>query len=368
MADTSPPPHSEDSALRRRNPGGSSSSPSLPGSVPPPLPAAKRGTTVRRVAVLIVALVALYAAFYVFNPTSTRDEPADTAHDALWDSSAGEDGPVRIVGVGDLHGDLPHALKVLRMAGLIDEKGDWAGGRTIFVQTGDIVDRGPDTIELYKMMQRLQEQAPKQGGRPCVRTINKKVIPLLGNHETMNMMEDLRYVTKEDIESFGGMEKRKFAWSREGWLGKYLRELNIVANVNGTVFMHGGMHPKWAAEGIDALNEQARTALLTKSSAELWHVPLFGGSGPLWYRGYALEPESTICDVLDDALEKMEARRMVIGHTPQRDGRVLSRCHGKVFVIDVGISSVYGGHTAALEIVGDRVRALYPKNKVVELG
>lgn len=33
---------------------------------------------------------------------------------------------------------------------------------------------------------------------------------------------------------------------------------------------------------------------------------------------------------------------MVVGHTPQMSGKVLRRCGGKVFVIDVGISRVYG--------------------------
>ena len=54
---------------------------------------------------------------------------------------------------------------------------------------------------------------------------------------------------------------------------------------------------------------------------------------------------------------------MVVGHTPQSSGQVLSRCNGLVYVIDVGISRVYGGHSAALEIVGDRVTGLYPNGK-----
>ncbi|RKO88199.1 Metallo-dependent phosphatase-like protein, partial [Blyttiomyces helicus] len=257
----------------------------------------------------------------------------------------------RIVAVGDLHGDLPHAVRVLMMAGISDDSGNWVGGQTTFVQTGDIVDRGPDTIVLYEMMQRLTSQAAEAGG---------KVVALLGNHEVMNMQDDLRYVTKEDFESFGGREKRKFAWSKEGWLGQYLRTLDIVAIVNETVFMHGGMHPKWAKKGIDWINAEAHRALTTLTPDQLWQFPLFGDDGPLWYRGYAQDAEEVICGVLQKALDHLKVRRMVIGHTPQYDGRILGRCTGKVFVIDVGISSVYGGHAAALEIVGDTVRALYP--------
>jgi hypothetical protein len=47
----------------------------------------------------------------------------------------------RIVAVGDLHGDLPNARKVLTMAGVVDAHGDWSGDIDVFVQTGDIIDR-----------------------------------------------------------------------------------------------------------------------------------------------------------------------------------------------------------------------------------
>lgn len=56
---------------------------------------------------------------------------------------------------------------------------------------------------------------------------------------------------------------------------------------------------------------------------------------------------------------------MVVGHTPQLDGRILSRCKGKFFVIDVGISRVYGGNSASLEIVQDKVYAVYPNRRIL---
>jgi Calcineurin-like phosphoesterase len=47
----------------------------------------------------------------------------------------------RIVAVGDLHGDFPNAQKVMKMAGVVDEQGDWSGNVDWLVQTGDIIDR-----------------------------------------------------------------------------------------------------------------------------------------------------------------------------------------------------------------------------------
>jgi hypothetical protein len=47
----------------------------------------------------------------------------------------------RIVAVGDLHGDIENAQKVLEMAGVVDSDGRWSGDVDVFVQTGDIIDR-----------------------------------------------------------------------------------------------------------------------------------------------------------------------------------------------------------------------------------
>jgi hypothetical protein len=78
----------------------------------------------------------------------------------------------------------------------------------------------------------------------------------------------------------------------------------------------------------------------------------------LWYRGYVKQPEHVICRSLQNALDAIGAKRMIVGHTTQ-DGKILRRCHGRLYVIDVGITKVYGGHCGAIEIVGDTVTGLY---------
>ncbi|MEO2183350.1 MAG: metallophosphoesterase, partial [bacterium] len=91
----------------------------------------------------------------------------------------------RIVAVGDLHGDYDQYIKVLTMNGLVDEQLRWQGGKTHFVQLGDVVDRGPDSIRIIRHLMKLEKQARKKGGRVHV---------LIGNHEVMNIQGDLRYV------------------------------------------------------------------------------------------------------------------------------------------------------------------------------
>ncbi|KAI8615287.1 Metallo-dependent phosphatase-like protein [Chytriomyces sp. MP71] len=256
----------------------------------------------------------------------------------------------RIVAVGDFHGDLPQVRKVLRMAGLVDKNLQWTGGpNTDFVQTGDVVDRGPDTIQLYQLLGRLYNESL---------TSHHGVYPLLGNHEIMNLSGDLRYVTSEDTASFGGASAREHAWSARGWIGAQLRERNsnVTLDLAGNVFVHGGITAEWAQHGVEGLNALVRDAM----HGAQWRNAVFSGEGPFWYRGYAMESERTVCGELRRALKMLKAKRMIIGHTPQYEtGRILSRCNGSVYVIDVGISSAYGANCAALEIMGDTVTALY---------
>ncbi|KAI9345606.1 Metallo-dependent phosphatase-like protein [Obelidium mucronatum] len=259
----------------------------------------------------------------------------------------------RIVAVGDIHGDFPQASRVFQMAQLLDENNQWiAPPSTTFVQVGDVVDRGPDTIKLFQLFQRIHNESKTAIGP------YSEIYPLLGNHEIMNLSGDLRSVSQADYDSFGGRENRAYAFSDKGWIGNLLINTlnNMTIALDGTVFVHGGIKPHWASVGIEGMNQEVRQAMSEKN----WNHPIFARDGPLWYRGFANSTDSTICNELDDALSILKAKRMVIGHTPQlQTGEILSRCNGKVFVIDVGITTRYGANCAALEIVGDTITALY---------
>jgi hypothetical protein len=92
----------------------------------------------------------------------------------------------RIVAIGDLHGDLSATRNALLLAGVIDENDLWVGGTTVVVQTGDQLDRGDDELEILDLLDALTLQAQAAGG--AVHVLN-------GNHELMNVKQDLRYVT-----------------------------------------------------------------------------------------------------------------------------------------------------------------------------
>ncbi len=109
-------------------------------------------------------------------------------------------GVERVIAVGDVHGDYEQLVAVLQSAGVIDREGKWVGGKAHLVQTGDMLDRGPDSRKVMDLLMRLEGEASKTGGRVHV---------LIGNHEAMNIYGDLRYVSAGDYASFTDGDSRK---------------------------------------------------------------------------------------------------------------------------------------------------------------
>src|SRR4029077_1298402 len=112
--------------------------------------------------------------------------------------------PESVVAIGDVHNAFDDFVAILRRTGLINEQNHWAGGKTTFVQVGDLLDRGPKPREVMDLMMALEKEAAQAGGR---------VVSLLGNHEVMNIMGDLRYVIPMNYASFadGNSETRRKA-------------------------------------------------------------------------------------------------------------------------------------------------------------
>ena len=59
------------------------------------------------------------------------------------------------------------------------------------VQTGDLVDRGPESLQVLRRFEGLAEEA---GGA---------VELILGNHELMNVQGDFRYVNRREVMALG---------------------------------------------------------------------------------------------------------------------------------------------------------------------
>lgn len=110
---------------------------------------------------------------FSFNSPSSRSSGTGqgTAKEERSDASC-------VIGFADLHGDLQQAHAVLRASGASNDTHLWAAGACTLVQTGDLVDRGPDSVAVTKLFEDVRVEAAAAGG---------KVVTLLGNHEVMNL-------------------------------------------------------------------------------------------------------------------------------------------------------------------------------------
>eukprot|EP00755_Sulcionema_specki_P028058 Sspe_Gene.89061::Locus_60925_Transcript_1_1_Confidence_1.000_Length_1243::g.89061::m.89061 len=270
--------------------------------------------------------------------------------------------PRRIVAIGDLHGDLQTAYKALLVAGVVSREGKdtetWTGGDALLVQVGDLVDRGPDSVELIQLFERLREKARKAGG---------EVVTLLGNHEHLALTGNADYANPQEIREFkGGALGRKKAYSPLGPLGKLIVERPVVHIAEGTLFVHAGLHAMFASLGIHEINSRVRLSMLRGTSDVL-----LGQDGPVWMRSQLNGARHNECSAVKDALdvlshrENVTLKRMVVGHTIQ-DG-VTSYCNNTLWAIDVGMSRWIAGvekPPEALEIIGDDVTAIPVRTRV----
>lgn len=298
-------------------------------------------------------------------------------------------GVARIVAIGDVHGDFQQFVNVLRQAGVIDGKNAWSGGRTHLVQVGDVLDRGPDSRKVLELLMALESQAPKAGG---------EVHALIGNHEVMNVLGDLRYVSPAEYAAFRtgkskqlqerawkvlsdstrrndavyhaqwlvehplGWVEQRLAFEGNGRYGTWIRGHDAVLRINDWLFLHGGIGPAYVDSSRASLNAGVRKALDPAAPGPKGNIAE-DPEGPLWYRGLATGDESALAPHVGRVLTSFGVHHVVIGHTVT-PGTVWPRFDGKVIAIDVGLSSVYGGPPACLIIEDGTPYTLHRGTKI----
>ena len=272
-----------------------------------------------------------------------------------------QEAPARLIALGDVHGDFDAMWGALTLAEVIDDDGAWIGGETVVVQTGDQLDRGDSERAILDFLEVLADEAWDAGGQLLV---------LHGNHETMNVELDLRYVTDggfadfadlvppedeldAELLSYPAAERGRVAAFRPA--GEYARLLaghNTTVVVGDTAFVHGGILPEHAEVGLEVINDDIQRWMLGDAD-EPDHID---GDGPLWVRDYSDAPGADECDDLEEALAILGLARMVVGHTVQ--DAINSACDEQVWRVDVGMAAAYGGYSQVLEIRGDEVTPL----------
>jgi hypothetical protein len=267
----------------------------------------------------------------------------------------------RLVAIGDVHGDIAALRAALSVAMVIDADDHWTGGTTTVVQVGDQLDRGEDERAILHWLEELAEEAKAVGGA---------VYPMLGNHETMNVELDLRYVTEGGYADFADVawdtadsfyaqypdqEKGRIAAFRPGGPYAQLLARHVIALVVGdTAFVHGGLLPEHADYGLEAINTETRAWMQGTAP----RPSLLGGdNSPVWSRHYSSSPDDADCALLFETLDALDVARMVVAHTVHTEG-ITAACQDLVWRVDVGLASYYGGPTQVLLIEGDTLTVL----------
>jgi hypothetical protein len=204
-------------------------------------------------------------------------------------------GPSRIVAVSDVHGAYDSFVELLKTTGLVDASLAWTGGDAALVIVGDSVDRGAGSRRVLELVMRLESAAAAAGGRAQL---------VLGNHEVMNLVGELGYVSPDDFAAYAAEEsaaERAAAWERfrtahapgvdealaaafaklyppgffgqraafatRGTLGAWLLRQPVLLVLGDTAFVHGGLPAELGARDAASINARYATTLRDYLSA-----------------------------------------------------------------------------------------------------
>jgi len=258
-----------------------------------------------------------------------------------------------IFAVGDVHGDYERLHKLLAAAEIIgpagnSEKVNWVAGRSVLVFLGDMIDKGPRSLEVLLFVRALRDAAVSKGGR---------VIVLMGNHEA------------GFLAGLSGEKGAEFAFELKhaglvpgdvaachGDLGAFLCSLPFAARVRDWFFSHAGdtggrSLERLAADlrhGVDQDGFGTQELLGRNGILEARLSKTAKGTGP-WF-----EEESPNHDgrrVLLRYTAALGVAHLVQGHQPaaivfadgtkRASGEMFQR-YGLIFLADTGMSEGVG--------------------------
>ena len=241
---------------------------------------------------------------------------------------------------------------------------------TVLVQLGDIMDRGPHSLLCLRLLWVVE------------RVIGWRVVSLFGNHEIMMTTPNADYYMhpseKADFEA-STFKSRKQAFAPGGaiWT-KLAEESYLAAKVGNTMFVHAGFDTKWLSKvEWTTLNDYLNRAqpVLETSPGTQASIPLINGEDSLlWTRIFERVSDQELCErFLPVLLRRLDVARIVVGHMPQMQHRMKSKCGGQIVLTDVAMSRWLAGDAGqpALlfirhESTGQSVSSVYLSDNEIE--
>ena len=268
--------------------------------------------------------------------------------------------PHRVVAIGDLHGDLRAFGAIGRACAILDERGNWRGGRAHLVLMGDLVG-GEDSRLLLNALMRLEPEARRAGGRVHVLLGNYDLLPVAGRFDKLTPGERRDY--------------RRGDFRGQGRYAEWLLARPTILKIGRTLYVHAGLD-RWALDTDPAeVNAHVRawiaylqgTGPKPPEETRRW---LDDEDGPMWTRAFRARgrrpKDAPSRKTIRAVLERLGAERIVLGHSPTDDGAiVLEHPHygESVVLIDTRISDAKRGRLGALTIADGVLTPVYARDR-----
>jgi hypothetical protein len=240
--------------------------------------------------------------------------------------------------VSDLHGHYAELGALLVKYGLAASaptdptKIAWTGGNATLVVVGDMIDKGPASLEIVEAVIALQASAPSTGGT---------VLALLGNHEaeflgdpTSSKFTGTDRIDGELAAQSPAIDPTAFA-SGSDPRGAWMRALPCGARVGSWFFSHAGDTGGATIASLDA------TLSAALASSQAWNSSAITGTNSLlesktWYSASVVAKNETALGV----------KHIAFGHDPNAfnsTGQMLapSAYQGALVKLDTGLGAGY---------------------------
>jgi len=313
----------------------------------------------------------------------------------------------RIIAIGDIHGDLDLAIACMEVADLIervyeeDKDGStvtlfykeekvkriykWIGKKTVVVQVGDQVDRcRPFNHECHIPEATINDEASDvtimffyYDLHVAALKADCAVYSLLGNHELLNVLGNMKYVSykgliefpsktadlaKGRIDAFS-LDSKKKVFKDQSSLTEFMgctRQSSMI--VDGYLFVHAGIMERLInytnknkkvvdRESVTTINQLVGRWLLNGNTTDdkVFIMKLLAGKfmSPFWPRIFGtiktnLELASEQCQkYVKPVLELLKLKGIVVGHTPQLKNNINSTCSNTVWRVDIAGSQAF---------------------------
>ncbi len=250
--------------------------------------------------------------------------------------------------LSDVHGDYAAFTKLLVAAKLIaavpaaPTTVTWTGGTAYVVIVGDLIDKGPDAVDVVRLSNALASAAASAGGG---------VVVTMGNHEAEFLADPLNSKASgtdgidPQLASLGFTPQATAAGLND--VGAFIRGLPMAAKVAGWFFVHGGKTGgKTVAQmssdlriGIDGAGFGAPVLSAVDSMLEA----RLSGSGPQWW-----DATGNATTLLTTWTQSLGVKHLVMGHQPGNVGfadattrasdQMFQKYGGLLFLVDTGLS------------------------------